>query len=807
MKKQLFILGILSFIASIGSVVAQQSSSSISGRVLDSKALPLPFTNVALYTATDSSLVIVGLTDEEGRFILPRLETGSYWMKISFVGYQSYLSDIFELAPDRELIWNEITLEEDSEKLDEVVVQGEIPILEIKQDRIIFNVAQTMYSIGISALELFRKTPNVIIDNAGNIRMMGRNGAMVALNGKILPLTGTDLTAYLQTLQSDQIESLELITEPGAQFDAVGTSGVINIVMKKNSELGSNGSFSTGYSIGNKSRYNTSLSGNYRNNVLNVFGTYSFNRYQNPYNEDFLTQQSGFIIDLKADGDLSLIRHSFQTGLDFNLSPKSVIGFLANGSFVDGSLEIADRATFGTSSGVEGLLRAESNNFVTRTDLSFNFNYRFQNEKGTSFNVDADYAYFDNTLNNSQPNQIFDAAGSTLLLENLYFTNSPTVIDIKSAKADTEIALGRGSLGMGMKFTAIQSDNKFEFFRDEQGILIPDGERSNDFSYDEKVTAAYATYKIDWDEKFNLITGLRAEYTDTKGILQSQQSLENPLFERNYLNFFPSLSFSYLPNENHNWSFSANRRINRPNYKSLNPFQVLLNEFYFEQGNPFLLPEYATNLTIDHTYKSIVTSSLTFNQIKNLFGDLYLPLENNITIGTEVNLDKQSQLTLNVSAPIFLSDWWEMYGSFTGFYVKNKFDTLNTNFDAKIASMSLSIQNTFSLPKDWSIELSGFYDSPTLLGVYETGTIWTVDMGIQKTILKDKGSFTIGVSDIFRTNYLPQTINSSLITVNQIRIEDTRRFLVSFKYNFGNNKLKASRNRDNSLDEEKSRSN
>ncbi|WP_297336891.1 TonB-dependent receptor [Algoriphagus sp.] len=807
MKKRLLILSIFFPITSIFWAQAQESPSSITGRVLDNQTLPIPFANVALYTASDSNLVKVGFTDDVGKFILPGLEAGSYWLKISFVGYQSYTSDKFDLGSNLELPWKEVRLENLEEILDEVVVQGEIPILEVKQGQVIFNVAQSITTVGISTLELLRKTPNVLIDNAGNIRLLGRTGATVAINGKILPLTGADLTAYLQTIQTDQIESIALITEPGAQFDAVGTSGVINIVLKKNSDLGSNGSFSSGYSIGNKSRYNTSLSGNYRNNLLNVFGSYSYNRYQNPYDEDFLTQQKDLIIDLVAQGDLALSRHAFQTGVDVNLSPKSVIGFLANGSFLDGSLEIADQATIASSSGVEGLLRAESNNLVARTDLSFNLNYRFQNENGTFFNLDADYAYFDNSLNNRQPNQIFDPTGSTILTENFYVTNAPTIIDIKSIKADTEFALGPGNLSLGMKFTDIQSDNEFEFFRDEEGNLMLDTERSNDFSYAENVTAAYTSYRINWGEKYKLVTGLRAEHTQTKGNLQSQQSLENALFERNYLNFFPSVSFSYLPNEKHDWSFGANRRINRPNYKNLNPFQVLLNEFYLEQGNPNLLPEYATTVTIGHTYHATVTSSLTYNQITNLFGDLYLPLDNDRSIGTFVNLDKQTQLTLNISAPLTVSEWWEVYGTVTGFYVQNKFDTLNTSFDAEMTAMSLSLQNTFSLPKSWNIELSGFYNSPTLLGVYKTGTSWTVDVGAQKSILNDRGSVTLGVSDIFKTNYLPQLVSSSLITVDQRRIEDTRRFMVSFSYHFGNSKLKASRSRDTGVDEEKSRTN
>lgn len=809
MKTQLLPLPLFIFLFAFTPIsMAQEAQSSINGKVITNEDQPILFANVVLYNASDSTIVKVGYTLEDGNFLLPELDPGNYWLKISFVGFKSQIIYPIELANNHVMALQEIKMETSENELETVTVESQAPLLEINKDKVVFNVSQSINAIGINSLDLLRKSPNVMIDKSGNVRLMGRSGAIVAVNGKILPLTGGDLSAYLETIQTDQIKSIELITDPGAQYDAVGTAGVINIILKKNMDFGANGSFISGYSIGNKSRYNTALSANYRDKFLNIFGSYAFNRYQNPYEEESIMKQNGQFLDLIGEGNIDRRVHAIRGGLDFNLSPTSVIGFLATGNFSEAFWDVSDRARFGTSAGIEGLLKASSNNVLERTDLSLNLNYRHQNDKGTIFNIDADYASFNKDVNNRQPNTLLDPTGENVLSSAVYLTSSPTDIEIKSIKADSERSLGQGKLSMGFKLTDIISDNKFGFFREENGTLISDLDRSNDFLYNENIIAAYASYVLGIGEKVKLVSGIRSEYTRTNGELKSQQIEQNYSIRRKYLDFFPNLNITYLPNETHNWSLNVNRRINRPNYSRLNPFQLLINEFTSVQGNPLLLPEYATAFTVGYNFKSTVTSSITYNEVKNLIGQVYLPKDESKFIITQVNLEKQTQITLNVSAPLSISEWWEAYGTLTGFYIENKFDTLETSFDEKVASMSLSLQNTFTLPKSWKIELTGFYNSPTLSGVNErVGTIWTVDVGASKSILNNRGLFSIGVSDIFKTNVWPSISTSALLSANEFRREDTRRLLISFNYNFGNSKVRGSRKRATGLDEERRRSN
>lgn len=793
-----------------GVVNAQQFSASIKGKVLDRTNQPVIYANVALYTHGDSLISKVGFTNEAGDFSLEELEPGKYWIKISYIGYKSFVSDPFELAPDLQVTWPELILDTSEEELDEVVIVGQIPLLDVQKDRVVFNVAQSINSTGISTVDLLRKSPNVFIDNSGNIRMMGRSGAFVAVNGKIVSLTGSDLDSYLRTIQSDQIEAIELITDPGAQFDAVGTAGVINIRLKKGTELGANGTFNSGYSIGNKSRYNASLSGNYRNKLLNLYGSYGFNRYQDPYQENVKFEQEDEFLTLANQGNIDLKIHALKGGIDLNISPSSIVGFMASANFTSGLWDIRNRGSFGIISNntVEGQLWAENNTIVDRSDLSFNFNYQYSGKKGTSLNLDADYAFYENLRNNTQPNEIRTPDGSSILSKTTYFTNSPTTIDIRAVKVDFESPLGKGNLKVGYKISDVGSDNIFDFFREEEGDLTLDPTRSNNFIYQETINAAYLSYAINFGEKINLVTGLRTEHTLSVGDLQNLEGIENALVNRDYLDFFPSLNLEFTPSETHNWSFNASRRINRPAYQRLNPFQFFINELIYFQGNPFLLPEYATAFTLGNTFKGTLSSSFTFSHVNNLMTDFYLPGEGNVSIYTFVNLDDQYQYTLNFSAPLALNDWWETYGSLSVFHITNQAELSGVRFDENATALSFSMQNTFTLPKSLSLELTGFYNSPTLWGVNQRlGTIWTVDVGARKSILNDRGSVSLGVSDIFKTNIWPSTSDSPLIFINERRRDDTRRLLVSFTYNFGNSELKSSRRRETSLEDEKRRRN
>ena len=238
---------------------AQANSGQIAGQVKDPEGQTVEYANVILNTLKDSALVKVEVTNEEGRFRLVNIPAGEYYLSISYVGLPEFQTGPIKLQPGQQLDLPLIQLEAGAVELKEVTVAAQRPMLEVKPDRTVFNVEGSINAAGSNGLELLRKAPGVVVDNNDNITMLGRSGVQVFIDGKPSPLRGTDLAEFLKSLQSTEIESIELITNPSARFDAQGNAGVINIRLKRNKSLGANGTVNTGYSVGILPQYNAGI--------------------------------------------------------------------------------------------------------------------------------------------------------------------------------------------------------------------------------------------------------------------------------------------------------------------------------------------------------------------------------------------------------------------------------------------------------------------------------------------------------------------------------------------------------------------
>jgi iron complex outermembrane recepter protein len=787
---------------------AQSDAGGINGKILDPESGPVAFANVVLYMRPDSAIAKVEYSDAAGNFRFANLPAGEYWLDVSFIGMNSYTSPVLRLA-DRETIdLPTIQLADNTAELAEVVVTGRKPVLELKSDRIVFNVEKSITAAGTNALELLKKAPGVLLDNKGNISMMGQSGVIIAINGKNSPLRGEDLTAYLRTLQADQIEAIELINDPGASFEAMGNAGIINIRLKKADNLGANGNIALGYSIGEMPRYNGALSGNYRNDIVNLFGSYSYNSYQNPYTESIDIRRRDVLLDQSVRGNIAMLMHSFKTGMDLSLSPKSVLGFMAVGSLSEWDWRASTRTNIGSLGNglVDSILIAQSHTVIDRTDLSFNLNYRFENEQGVVLNMDADYASYYNDRQNTQPNEFRAPSNSEILAARTFFTDSPTDIAIATFRIDYERPLGKGKLGAGLKGSYVNSDNIFDFYNIIDGELIVDVDRTNQFVYQENVNAAYLSFNGPLGEKIDLSAGLRGEHTNSTGSLTGLVETQDKEVKRNYFDLFPSLRLDYRPDQNHSLQFSYSRRINRPPYQQLNPFQFKVDELSYIQGNPFLQPEYANTLRLQHSFRHKLTTTLTYRSMTDLIAQLYEARDDNFNVYSTVNLASQNYYSINFGAPTSFTSWWSAYSSLTAFYVENKGTLQELTIDRRATSLNLSMQNTFQLPAGLNAEVSGFYNSPTLWGANEeVGSIWSVDVGVEKSIFNGKGTLGLSVTDLFWTNIWPYASEFGPTIVDYTWREDSRRFNINLSYGFGNSKVKGARKRARGLEEEKNR--
>ncbi|MCB0554875.1 MAG: TonB-dependent receptor [Phaeodactylibacter sp.] len=808
MKREITLLaGFLCLLST--SLLSQNSlTGSIAGKVSGPEETALEFANVILYSVEDSSMAKVETTGLDGAYVLSRIPEGQYWLDVTYVGLPPYQSESFQLAAGQALQLPEIRLKEAINELKEVVVTAQRPMVEVRADKMIFNVENSINATGSTAFELLRKAPGVVVDNNDNISLLGRNGVQIYIDDKPSPLGAADLAAFLKTLQSTDIEAIEIITNPSAKYDAEGNAGIINIRMKKDKRLGANGNLNLGYSVGKVAQYNTTLSGNYRTRAFNSFGSYTLSDGENTNYNQFFRRQSGQTFDQLSLQGGHWTSHNFKAGTDFFLQKQHTLGFLVSG-YLSGNdwgsqsnTIIADIET----GQVEKLLQASSDDDNRNDNLNFNLNYRFDNSKGKVWNIDADYGMFRNMRENYQPNYYRDPTGEILLEERINSTEAPTDIDIYTFKIDHERPLLGGQLGAGIKLANIHTDNLFDFYDIYDGAPELNTGLSNRFVYKENINAGYVSYSRQI-KKLGVQLGLRVEQTNTTGELDSYREGEDQRFDRHYLDFFPSGGLSYAPNDKNNFQLSYSRRINRPSYQDLNPFLGKMDELTYEQGNPFLRPEYANNIQLTHSFNYRFNTTFSFGYTQDLITRIVDTAQVDAAYITWLNLAEQYNYSLNFSAPVPVTEWWSAFTSVTGSYTENKADY----GDGKTVALSkptfnIYSQQTFRLPWDLSMEVSGWYNAPSIWGgTFVMESMWSIDAGIQKKVLDGRGNIRLSVSDIFKSNEWTGVTEFGALYMKANGGWDSRRFRVNFSYLFGNEQVKSARKRATGLEDEQNR--
>ena len=437
-------------------------SQSISGTIKDEQSKTLAGASVALKKATDSSIVKIAVTGNSGTYEFQTIPAGRYFLNTTFIGFAPNNSEAFEYSGSS-FTAPSVTLYKVENDLKAVTVTATRPMVEVKADKTVLNVEGTINAVGQDALELLKKSPGVLVDRDDNLSLSGKNGVQVYIDGKPSPLSGKDLADYLRTLQSSAIESIEIITNPSARYDAAGNAGVINIKLKKNKSFGTNGSINAGYGVSIHSRYNGGLSLNHRNSKVNIFGNYSYN---NTINENFMNLnrfQLDTVFDQKNIMTWKGKSHNIKTGVDYFLNSKQTIGVMVNGNFSKNSLNSFSNTNISyepTGEFVKKLV-ADNTNKSTRDQSNFNVNYRYADTTGRTFNVDADYGLFRIRTDQMQPNLYYDFAGNPID-SRIYNMVSPTDIDIYTGKADYEQNFKKGRLSFGAKSSYVSSVNDFK---------------------------------------------------------------------------------------------------------------------------------------------------------------------------------------------------------------------------------------------------------------------------------------------------------------------------------------------------------
>ncbi|WP_211999885.1 TonB-dependent receptor [Chitinophaga sp. HK235] len=804
MKKILLLLPIFSLLAS--ALQAQR----IHGTISDETGGPLSGATVSLLSAKDSSLIKLSLS-ENGSYAFSEAPRDTLLITISYVGFDVFYSLPFYFS-GKTITLPTFHLHKASSNLKGIGVTARKPMVEVRPDKTVLNVEGTINAIGGHALDLLRKSPGVMVDKDDHLTLNGRNGVQVYIDGRPSPLNEQDLSNYLQSLSSSQIEAVEIISNPSVQYDAAGTAGVINIRLKKNKSQGLNGSISAGVSISRHTRMDDGFSLNYRNKRLNAFGSYTgaFGKSGMDFNLYRIVKDTAF--DQKSEVLFKNRSHNVKAGLDYTLDTRNSVGLTVNGSFATPTLENHNYTPimyYPTGSEAR-ILDATNNNSMKNNNVNVNLNYTYKDSTGRLLTVNGDYGNYSLNSDQWQPNTFLQPDGKTITGSKNYFIESPTHIDIYSIKADYEHGLAKGRLGIGGKFGYVKTDNTFNQYNEAGDRTVLDNAASNFFSYTENVNALYARYSREF-KGFSLQGGIRAEHSTVKGELTGGKKAENDQttdqsFHKSYLDFFPNLSFTLAPKTNNQFVLAYSRRIDRPVYKDLNPFEYRLNEYTFHKGSTQVRPQYSNTISLTYTYKFQLNTTLSYSHVKDVFGQVVDTADGTKGYLSNRNLAAQDITSISFSFP-FQYKSYSLFANVNGYYSKyNASYGAGRELNLDVYGANIFLQNSIRFGKGWTGELSAFYNTPSIWqGSMKAAAIWSADAGLQKQLLQGNAAIKVAVSDLFNTLKWSASSDFAGQKIWAAGKQETRQFKVSFTYRFGNSQVKAAKQIESGTEEEHKR--
>jgi hypothetical protein len=796
----------------------------INGQVGTVAGKPLEFSTMMLLKATDSTLVKGAISDADGKYLFENIGAGRYLVMAQQMGYRKTYSAPFALDEAHPTVsLPALALTDESKSLAEVKVVATKPFIEQQVDRTVVNVENSIVASGNTALEVLEKAPGVTIDRQNDqIQLKGKSGVIVYIDGKQTYLSQQEVSNLLKNTPSDNIATIEIITNPGSKYDAAGNSGIINIRMKKNKNFGTNGSFivGTGYGwVNNLSggrddlpKFNTSLNLNNRSSKVNLFGNYSYvNRESAQTNElnrviKFNGRTTYF--DQQSFRPNQFVGHSYKGGLDYFINSKSTIGVLVNGFANDW------RSGGANSTLISDENRKLTSNPVTQTNmgellknLTANMNYKYDFDgKGREWTADADFVRYNGRNFNNLSTVYNGPDGGFTRPKQDVRNNMPSTINIMAFKTDYVHPLAKGAkFEAGLKSSFVNADNNsvFDTLQQESRLWMFDASRSNQFKYDENINAAYVNYAGTLGKKLKVQAGFRAEHTHSVGMSVTL----NQRVERNYLNLFPTLFLSRQLDTNNVLNLSYSRRIDRPDYQNLNPFVFFLDPYTYQQGNPFLRPQYTNSVELTHVFKSTVSTTLGFSRTTD-FINRETPrqiAEQNITYVTPENLGHLDNVNLTVSFPVVITKWWRMQNNVSSYYTHYQTFYSGTPYEVKLVAYNLYTSNNFTMSKTLSAEFSAWYNSASQYGFYKANPMGAFSLGLQKKLMADKANLKLNISDPF---WLNQFNGRAMVQDINFRVKsrwESRRINLTFTYRFGNQNVKAARQRNSATSAEQNR--
>ncbi len=758
---------------------AQDSEISISGSLIEAEAgTKIPYATIVLKDLYSDSVVTGTTTDDTGKFNI-KTSKKDFYIEISFIGFKTIQLKDFELKEDQ-IKLGVIKLFQDNQTLDEVVVRGEVSKTEFKLDKRVFNVGKDLSTTGASALEVLNNVPSVNVNIEGEISLRGSSGVQILINGKPSVLADESNNA-LGTITADMIESIEVITNPSAKYEASGTSGILNIILKKEEKEGWNGSISVNTGLPDNHSIGVSL--NRRQEKFNLFtqmgvGYRSLPRDNEASNRNLINNE---VIFSEGENFRNETFFNITLGTDYHLNQYNV--FTLSGNF---AYEIEDQPSetnFRFFDANNTLLSRWIRDEITdatnpKWQYEFNWKKQFKDNEDHTFQFSALGSFF-----GKDQSSLF--TDTTLEGENVD-NNQRTATNFQQAdftfKADYINPITKEyTLETGVQYVINDVGNDFEVRDLVNGVFEVNEALTNDFEWNQKVLGIYATGAYE-NDNWGIKAGLRVENTDLQTVLRNT----NDTNSQNFTNFFPSMHASYKFNEKVSLQAGYSKRIFRPRLWDLNPFFNIRNNFNIRTGNPNLQPEFTQSYELTSIYKigKASVSSSIYHRYTTEVVERVSTFIDNVTFTTPENIGTNSSVGLETNAKYSPIKWITFTGDFNYSYFDRKGNFEDQVFDFQGNQWSTRLGSKIDLPADIDLELNGNYRSgfETIQGK-QSGFAF-MDLGMRKKIIKGKVVVNLGVRDVFASRIRERFVTQPTFETYDFGLRG-RFFTFGLSYGFG----------------------
>lgn len=813
MKNKLLLLLLITTVFFLISLQSR-SQSAIKGIIKNGDGKILQFANVKLLKSADSTIVKSMNSDTSGSFSFENIPYGSYLVTASFTGMIKAGSPLIETTSNKkEVNAGELYLENGNVRLKNVSIVAKKPLFEQKIDRMVINVKNSITDAGGTALDVLEKSPGVTVNRQNNsIAVNGKSGVTVMINGKISYMPADALVQLLGATSADNIDKLELITSPPSKYDAEGNGGYINIVFINNPDAGFNGSYFLTAGYGNKESAAGGVNFNYRSSKINLFGSYSY-KY-----DHYLQPSSGFTQYVKGGDIISNSSYAHRdaitnvqnarVGIDYQLSPSTIVGGLVGGYISHWSMTSHNGTAINTNGLLDTTITTLNKELNYWNNVTTNLNFQHTFKPGNVLCFDMNYIYYKDYNPNTYLNNYYNNAGQPVYSENLK-SDKTTPINFRVASLDYTTPLGKKViLETGGKISLSRFTNTAGVSRLTQGIFVPDSNLSARYLLRENISAAYTSININPNSKLSVKAGLRYEYTTSN--LGTTETAN--IIDKKYGQLFPTLFISQRFDEDNSISFSYSRRITRPAFTDLAPFTIFFDPKTFFSGNPALQPAIANTLQASYGLSNYIFS-LTYTQERNTIESYYFQTSkidtvNNIVYLSANNFKSEHYLIASFSLPFTINNIWSMQNNINLNWKQVNTVLNNSPVNFKIFDYNINSTQRIKLPKDYSLELTGFYTSSSYYGTTKFKPIYQLNFGVQKKFNNRADILRLTANDIFNTagNYRftdNLTIPNTLVTRNfNFGLLSCK---LTYTHSFGNKALKEKKGRSTGAEDELNR--